>query len=383
MRAFTAVEQVITSLSQAPSKSSGSPVGEGLRVSQTTTNSPQRFQVTGTLCFISQTLPVSALVDSGAEESFMDIQLARQLNLLFVPLESKLVVRSLNGLHLAQVSHRTSPIKLVLAGNHQESISFHLIDHSEPLLVLGYPWLRKHNPRIDWARAEVNSWSPLCLSHCLRSALTPDAPSPPSPPEPVDVSLVLSVYHDLAQVFSKKKALSLPPHRPYDCSIELLSRAPLPRSRLYNLSRPERSAMEDYIRESLTAGIICPSSSPVGAGFFFVSKKDGSLRPCIDFRGLNSITVKNRYPLPLLSSAFLPLHGATVFSKLHLWNAYHLVRVREGDEWKTAFNTPPGHFEYLVMPFGLTNAPAVFQNLMNDVLRDFIDRFVFVYLVCT
>ena len=91
------------------------------------------------------------------------------------------------------------------------------------------------------------------------------------------------------------------------------------------------------------AGIIHPSSSPVGAGFFFISKKDKSLRPCIDYHGLNDITVKNKYPLPLISSAFVPLHGASVFSKLDLRNAYHLVRIREGDEGKTAFNTPLGH----------------------------------------
>eukprot|EP00066_Takifugu_rubripes_P011978 XP_011601244.1 PREDICTED: uncharacterized protein LOC105416325 [Takifugu rubripes] len=123
-----------------------------------------------------------------------------------------------------------------------------------------------------------------------------------------------------------------------------------------------------------------PSSSPVGAGFFFVQKKDGTLRPCIDYRSLNEITIKNKYPLPLLNAAFAPLHQAQVFSKLDLRSAYHLVRIREGDEWKTAFNTPLGHFEYLVMPFGLTNAPAVFQALINDVLRDMLNKFIFVYL---
>ena len=125
--------------------------------------------------------------------------------------------------------------------------------------------------------------------------------------------------------------------------------------------------------------IIRPSSSPAGAGFFFIGKKDGSLRPCIDYRGVNDITVKNRYPLPLMTSAFELLQGATVFMKLDLRNAYHLVRIREGDEWKTAFNTPTGHWEYLVMSFGLSNTPAVFQSLVNDVLRDMINKFVFVY----
>ena len=91
--------------------------------------------------------------------------------------------------------------------------------------------------------------------------------------------------------------------------------------------------MEKYIQESLTNGIIRPSYSPAGAGFFFVAKKDGSLLPCIDYRGLNDITVKDRYPLPLMSSAFELLHGLTIFSKLDLRSAHHLVRICEGDEW--------------------------------------------------
>ncbi|XP_013879478.1 RNA-directed DNA polymerase homolog [Austrofundulus limnaeus] len=138
--------------------------------------------------------------------------------------------------------------------------------------------------------------------------------------------------------------------------------------------------METYIKDALAAGLIRPSSSPLGAGFFFVGKKDGSLRPCIDYRGLNLITVKNKYPLPLISPALEPIHGATVFSKLSLRNTYHLLHIRQGDEWKTAFKTPIGHFEYLVMPFGLCNAPAFFQALINDVLRDFLNIFLFVYL---
>ncbi len=193
--------------------------------------------------------------------------------------------------------------------------------------------------------------------------------------EPGDLSGVPEEYLDLRAVFSRSRATSLPPHRPYDCSIDLLLGTMPPRGRLYSLSAPEREALE-----SLAAQIIVPSSSPAGAGFFFVKKKDGSLRPCIDYRGLNDITVKNRYPLPLMSSAFEILQGAKIFTKLDLRNAYHLVRIKEGDEWKTAFNTPVGHFEYRVLPFGLVNAPAVFQALVNDVLRDMINVFVFVYL---
>ncbi|KAI2646204.1 Transposon Tf2-9 polyprotein [Labeo rohita] len=187
----------------------------------------------------------------------------------------------------------------------------------------------------------------------------------------VDLCNVPVEYLDLKEVFSKSRAASLPPHRPYDCAIELLPGTSPPKGKLYSLSIPEREAMEKYISDSLAAG---------GAGFFFVGKKDGSLRPCIDYRGLNNITVKNTYPLPLISSAFERLQGASVFTKLDLRNAYHLVRIRRGDEWKTAFNTPRGHFEYLVMPFGLSNSPGVFQALVNDVLRDMVDQFIYVYL---
>ena len=146
------------------------------------------------------------------------------------------------------------------------------------------------------------------------------------------------------------------------------------------MSGPERQAMTKYIEVSLKAGLIRRSSSPAGAGFFFVGKKDGSHRPCINYSRLNAITIKNRYPLPLMSSVFDQILQAHIFTKLDLRNAYHLVRIREGDEWKTGFNTPSGHYEYLVMPFGLTNAPAVFQAMINDVLRDFLDKFVYVYL---
>lgn len=110
---------------------------------------------------------------------------------------------------------------------------------------------------------------------------------------------------------------------------------------------------------------MCPSSFPVGAGFFFVERKDRSLRPCIDYLGLNAITIKDKYPPPLIDPAIGPLHEASVFTKLDLRNVYHLVRINEGDEWKTSFNILL--VSYLVMPLGTTNVPAVFQTLINDV----------------
>lgn len=336
----------------------------------------------GLLVFQTGEIPIRALLDSGSEQNLLDAELARQAGFLTKTLPRPLQVVSLNGASVATITQVTEPIHLIISGNHHEWTRFFIFDSPHNPVVLGFPWLANHNPVVDWAASRIIGWSHSCHKTCLRSARRPGAdPAAPveQPPSP-DLTAVPPEYHDLGEAFSKYRALSLPPHRPYDCAIELRAGAPLPKSRLYSLSRPEREAMEQYVADSLKAGLIRPSSSPLGAGFFFVGKKDGTLRPCIDYRGLNAITVKNHYPLPLMNTAFESLQEARLFTKLDLRNAYHLVRIRQGDEWKTAFNTPLGHYEYMVMPFGLSNAPAVFQGMINDVLRDYIHQFVFVYL---
>uniref|UniRef100_A0A8C7WRQ0 Gypsy retrotransposon integrase-like protein 1 n=1 Tax=Oryzias sinensis TaxID=183150 RepID=A0A8C7WRQ0_9TELE len=321
-----------------------------------------------------------ALVDSGAEQSFIDHDLVSKLSLPTETLEQPIETAGLGGQPLSQITHRTTPVLLITSGNHREHIQFFVTRTLQTPIVLGYSWLRTHNPQLDWVHGNISTWSAFCMANCLRSAEPLIRANSEPVSEQIDLTRVPSCYHDLRSVFSKSKAGSLPSHRPYDCAIDLLPGAPLPKSRLFNLSGPEKLAMEKYIQEALTAGLIRPSSSPVAAGFFFVEKRDKTLRPCIDYRELNQITIKDKYSLPLISSAFDSVQEARIFTKLDLRNAYHLVRIKEGDEWKTAFNTPLGHFEYLVMPFGLTNAPAVFQRLVNDVLRDFLNRFVFVYL---
>ena len=138
--------------------------------------------------------------------------------------------------------------------------------------------------------------------------------------------------------------------------------------------------LREYIDDNLSKGFIRQSTSPAGAPILFVKKKDGSLRLCVDYRGLNRVTVKNRYLLPLISEALDRLVGAKVYTKLDIRSAYNLIRIKEGDEWKTAFRTRYGHFEYRVMPFGLANAPATFQGYINYILRDYLDVFCIAYL---
>jgi hypothetical protein len=128
-------------------------------------------------------------------------------------------------------------------------------------------------------------------------------------------------------------------------------------------------AMETYVSESLRQGYIRSSSSSASSSLFFVKKKEGGLRPCIDYRGLNQITVRYSYPLPLTATAIESMHGAHFFTKLVLRSAYNLVRIREGDEWKTAFSTTSGHYEYLVMPYGLINAPSGLHLCRQDFQR--------------
>lgn len=308
----------------------------------------------------------------------MDEGLAKQLGIEMSPLSCPIPATALDGHLLGTVTHQTLPIHMLFSGNHHETIQFHLLPSPEHPMILGYPWLCRHNPHIDWATGVILGWSHQCHRVCLKDAFTPPMNSQTSSSS--DLSGVPTEYHDFKEVFCKAKATSLPLHRPYDCAIDLKPSTTPPKGRLYSLSGPEREAMEAYINDCLAAGLIRPFSSPAGAVFSLWRKKDKTLRPCIDFRGLNEITIKNRYPLPLISIAFEVLQGATVFIKLDLRNAYHLVCIREGDEWKTAFNTPTGHYEYLVMPFGLTNAPVVFQALVNDVLQDTINKYVFVYL---
>ena len=195
----------------------------------------------------------------------------------------------------------------------------------------------------------------------------------------LEEATIPEAYQDLADVFSKEKANELPAHGPQDHAIEVQGGSPS-FGPLYNCSARELEAIRVYIEENLAKGFIRPSTSPAGAPILFVKKKDGTLRLCVDYRGLNRLTVKNRHPLPLISEALDRLVGAKVYTKLDIRSAYNLIRIKEGDEWKTAFRTRYGHFEYRVMPFGLANAPATFQGHINAVLRDYLDVFCLAYI---
>eukprot|EP00253_Pinus_taeda_P017453 PITA_17453 len=189
----------------------------------------------------------------------------------------------------------------------------------------------------------------------------------------------ISVIQEFADVFPEEIP-GLPPRRDIDFTIELVpgvapvSRAP------YRMSVPELTELKMQLQELLEKNYIRPSVSPWGAPVLFVKKKDGTLRMCIDYRQLNKLTIKNKYPLPRIDELFDQVKGATVFSKIDLRSGYHQIRIKDEDITKTAFRTKYGHYEFLVLPFGLTNAPATFMCLMNGIFHPYLDQFVLIFI---
>ena len=401
-------------------------------------------------------LATTAMLDSGATSKFIDETFVRENDIPTIEKLRPIPIHLIDGQEIQSGPCTHHSVVQLRLGPHQETIELdvtRLVDHP---IVLGIPWLRQHNPSVDWKRNHVLFSSAYCSKSCILSpplvpALPfvpqqPDAPSsvpaekpaanskpaqiafvsapafglvsrlsgsvsgvlplrfvedsvsisstnsPQDPdvfedelPDPPDYqeklkTMVPPEYHDLLPAFSKTRADTLPPHRPYDHSIDLEPGTTPPYDPLYSLSELELKTLSEWLEENLSKGFIRASRSPAGCPVLFVKKKDGTLRLCVDYRGLNKITIKNRYPLPLIPEAIDRLHKAKVFTKLDLRSAFNLIRIKEGDEWKTAFRTRYGHFECLVMPFGLTNAPASMQHFVNDVFRDLLDVFVVIYI---
>ncbi|KAE8185404.1 hypothetical protein A4X06_0g3818 [Tilletia controversa] len=430
------------------------------------------FTVSGSLILSSQTLTAQCVIDSGALGLFVSPTFIKKndLDSSLTELDQTLSVEDVAGRPLPPVTHSLQTT-LSLSGtqqmSHVEQICFYVADIGNFDIILGLPWLLRHDPHIDWQRhlllfdrcpstcktpqgctvpCSTTSSSNSSRARCLRppgvaseslgsaaqadplisalssstisivsaeafhqdwldgissgalalvlssgtsdqlpsgastSALGIAIGSSSAPSHDVDLSKVPPQLHDLAPVFSKSSAQQLPPHRPYDITLPLKPDTVPPRGPLYILSPKELKTLHEWLEEQLRLGLIRPSSSPASSPILFVKKKDGSLRLCVDYRGLNAISIKNRNPLPRIDQLLDSTRRAQFFTKIDLRAAYNLLRVASGEEWKTAFRTHFGLYETLVMPFGLTNAPPVFQAFITDVLRTHIGRYAAVYL---
>ena len=352
------------------------------------------------------------LVDSGASRDFI----GEHVNLPTTPIDP-LRVKLANGDMIVTKSGVSSKISL---GN--DKIESWADMARIPLgtcdAILGQPWLRRHNPKIDWVNQEitlpqgtlrgstkqrspsVQLVSSAGLAKELRrgrhtevflatvkdlaeedEACTEDE-GDDSRFETYVKNTTNKELRDLLKEFRDlfRKPVGLPPTRPWDHEILLEEGVSPPARKCYRMSPEELKEVRRQLNELLDNGWVRPSNSPFGAPILFVRKKDGSLRMCIDYRELNRQTRKNKYPLPRVDEMFDLLFGARYFSSLDLYSGYHQLRIKEGDEYKTAFKTRYGLFEFTVMPFGLTNAPASFMGMMNELLKDFIDKYVLVYL---
>jgi len=388
---------------------------------------------------------VRALVDSGATGLFIDSGFVREQKLTTREISQPIPVRNVDGTYNENGAIREVVDLILRYRGHAERAPFAVTSLGSQKVILGYSWLRNHNPEIDWVKGEVKMSR--CLQNCAtcreekrkrhRTSKKGDHTSEDKMEDTVERATVDSTeqeeinfaegdrlfatvirpvehirastttsqrlaeahaklsqtpgwgfreivpehLHKFEDIFNKDAFDTLPEHKRWDHAIELHPGSESKACKVYPVSPNEQSGLDAFIDENLASGRIRPSKSPMASPVFFIKKKDGSLRLIQDYRALNAMTIKNRYPLPLISELINKLRGARYFTKLDIRWGYNNVRIKKGDEWKAAFRTNRGLFEPLVMFFGLTNSPATFQSMMNDIFRDLIsDGVVCVYL---
>ena len=340
-----------------------------------------------------------ALIDSGATNSFIASRRSDQLSRNKETFSYPFVTVTPSGERYQSLYwYKDVPIQVQDQVLEADLIKLEMVDYD---VILGMDWLSKHYAVIDCRKKSVLFQEPglepfqfqgssrklefpvisalkalkMMQQGCAGYLASVVDTAKATKPQPQDIPVV----RNFLDVFPEDLP-GLPPDREVEFNVELLpGTAPISKTP-YRMAPAELKELKTQLQELLDKGFIRPSHSPWGAPVLFVKKADGSLRLCIDYRGLNQVTIKNKYPLPRIDDLFDQLAGATVFSKIDLRSGYHQLKVRDEDIPKTAFRTRYGHYEFLVMSFGLTNAPAAFMNLMNRVFEDFLDKFIIVFI---
>ncbi|KAJ9525332.1 hypothetical protein QJQ45_003300 [Haematococcus lacustris] len=351
--------------------------------------------------------PVRILIDGGASASFIDEEFCDKFEVQAAQKHDPDMIRLADG-HQQQ-STAMIPNARFRMSSYKGVQTLHCTKLHGFDIILGKPWLADLNPHIDW-KLNTMSFQHAGRKHTLRAPPSPKHPdidkytistaglrvamqtrqpmflvsiTPAGIDSATDRHQIMdctAITQKFADVFPADLPAGLPPQRAVDHRIEVEPGKRPPTRSTYNMSTSELAELKAQITEMQEKGFIRPSTSPYAAGVLFVRKKDGTFRMCVDYRPLNRITIKNKYPLPRVENMLDRLHGATVFSKIDLRQGYHQIRIAPEDIPKTAFSTRYGHFEFTVLPFGLCNAPATFQRLMNDIFRQELDDHVIVYL---
>jgi transposase InsO family protein len=343
-----------------------------------------------------------ALIDGGSQLNLVSAELAKEHDLPITPL-SRVLAEGVDGRKLKVYGTTETSVRIVDSRGKEQTqdVPFLVTDAPKYQMYLGLPWIDACQPKISYATRRIlfrgtkardrPVYRKIALEEAEDFEKTMRDPKADvygclvasvvqSGPDRADEAGLPPQYSEFAQLGSEDDSRILADHGPQDLAINLVPGAAPPHQPLYSLSRTELELLRKYLDEYLSRGWIRHSKSPAGAPILFAKKKDGSMRLCVDYRGLNKVTVKNRHPLPLITESLDRLASARYYTKLDVKEAYHRIRIHEGDEWKTAFRTRYGHFEYTVMPFGLTNAPAQFQAYIHQVLAGLVDITCIVYL---
>ncbi|WRX28972.1 Reverse transcriptase domain - like 10 [Theobroma cacao] len=338
------------------------------------------------------------LIDSGSDRSYVSISFASFSDRNLSPLEEEIIVHTPLGERLVRNTYyRDCGIKVGEEEFMGDLIPLEIRDFD---LILGMDWLSTHRAKVDCFKKEVILQSlegaevvftgehrvlPFCVISAFKALKLVRKGYPAYLVHVIDISREepklenVLVVSEFLNVFLDELPRLLP-DRELEFTIDSFSGTAHISILPYRMAPAELKELKVQLQELVDKGFIRPSISPWRAPVLFMKKKDGTHRLCIDYRQLNRMTIKNKYPLLRIDDLFDQLQGATVFSKVDLTSGYHQLKIKEQDVPKTAFRTRYGHYEFLVMPFGLTNAPAAFMDLMNRVFHPYLDKFVIVFI---